>query len=780
MRIGLFSSQFNFRSAQAEAFGEEDEQLEEIDFADIGELQAKVDAAATKSNPTGLQAVTKTESASFFEDTTPAPVGTISSADRIQVNALDGALGAAAVDEDEEIIVYVAPHPRTGKSTSQAVSSPIAHLPTPGPKDVEIVPAASSTSTPTTSVCEAPTVKASSSQKPFSLELGTLYPERSSSLRQVAPPSPDAVELPAPPAFDSVSFSFDKATPATKKPARRLHPANTPRALLKRSRQPRRRSLRGSGFGFGSFGPAHEEAMLREVDPRRDERRRGDSDLEWGTADEDEGEDGEDALSADMGGMELDEDINLAAMKSFVHSMSAEGSRHVTMNDVADVARMKEEDEEEDRRGPESASGESGDEEDNENAGDKHAPRNFVEDEEPGPEESDDDDYDDEEIEAAMNAEEGLLIAEPGEVVEGEAGDEDEDDDEDEENKEDDEDEDDSEDKEDEDEVTPTRSFQARLERMRASRRKGKGKGKATEDSSDEAMSIQVIWEDGEEEWLGIDDILARNAHILGTGNRKARKYMFKAIQNGDFADTPFDTTQPAKRRKDKGDDLPPELREQWENDRQKKAENKKKRALERMKLAADPLAAHQGGKKGRKAMLAAARTAEDLPNRIVDFITLEQQIRQFLADIDGGDTMALPACDKQTRKHIHDLAGAFDLKSQSKGKGDARYTTLIKTSKSGLDIREGKVYAIMKKATNGTWDAPRNGNWRGKANLAKHREGEEVGKGAAKIDGSNVGFKMLAAMGWSDGDRIGLSGGLDAPLTAIMKKTKLGLGATM
>lgn len=38
----------------------------------------------------------------------------------------------------------------------------------------------------------------------------------------------------------------------------------------------------------------------------------------------------------------------------------------------------------------------------------------------------------------------------------------------------------------------------------------------------------------------------------------------------------------------------------------------------------------------------------------------------------------------------------------------------------------------------------------------------------------------MLAAMGWSEGDRIGLSGGLDVPLVAVMKKTKLGLGATV
>jgi hypothetical protein len=37
----------------------------------------------------------------------------------------------------------------------------------------------------------------------------------------------------------------------------------------------------------------------------------------------------------------------------------------------------------------------------------------------------------------------------------------------------------------------------------------------------------------------------------------------------------------------------------------------------------------------------------------------------------------------------------------------------------------------------------------------------------------------MLASMGWSEGERIGLTGGLDAPLTAVIKHTKLGLGAT-
>lgn len=173
-----------------------------------------------------------------------------------------------------------------------------------------------------------------------------------------------------------------------------------------------------------------------------------------------------------------------------------------------------------------------------------------------------------------------------------------------------------------------------------------------------------------------------------------------------------------------------PELSDQWEKDRQKKAENKKKRALERMILAADPLAQHKGGKKGHKAMLTAARAADDLPNRIVDLATLEQQIRRFMADIGGTNTMVLPPADKETRKRVHELATAFNLKSQSKGKGDSRYTTLIKTSKSGIKINEGKIRHIMRQATNGQWEGPSRGGGRGgKDNLAKHREGEEVGK---------------------------------------------------
>ena len=132
--------------------------------------------------------------------------------------------------------------------------------------------------------------------------------------------------------------------------------------------------------------------------------------------------------------------------------------------------------------------------------------------------------------------------------------------------------------------------------------------------------------------------------------------------------------------------------------------------------------------------MLAAARLEShiEVENRVVDFVSLEAQIRRFLFDIGGKDTMVLPPCDKATRKRIHELADAFNLKSQSKGKGMGRYTTLIKTSKSGLGINERKVKHILRANKDSPWDAPDGGRGKGKArihSLAKHREGEEVGK---------------------------------------------------
>lgn len=195
--------------------------------------------------------------------------------------------------------------------------------------------------------------------------------------------------------------------------------------------------------------------------------------------------------------------------------------------------------------------------------------------------------------------------------------------------------------------------------------------------------------------------------------------------------------TYTTERGKNKRNDLPEELQAVWDRDRAKKAENKRLRALARMEAAADPLVRKKGGKKGRKAMLAAARidpTITPLPNRVVDLPTLVQQIRRFVGDIGGPQTMALPPAEKETRKSMHELAIAFGLKSQSKGKGEGRYTTLAKTTRSGIRVDEAKVAKILRRGGGGGGASfvryGDGGKGRGGgAPVPRHKDGDEVGK---------------------------------------------------
>jgi len=195
-------------------------------------------------------------------------------------------------------------------------------------------------------------------------------------------------------------------------------------------------------------------------------------------------------------------------------------------------------------------------------------------------------------------------------------------------------------------------------------------------------------------------------------------------------------TNRFAERKKDRYRDLPLDLRVQWEKDRLKKADYKNAREFERLARAADPLSRKKGGKKGRKAMLAAASsdpTIVVLPNRVIDLTTLVQQIRRFTADIGGPSSMALPPTNKATRKDIHEIALAFGLKSQSKGKESVRYTTLYKTSMSGIRVDEAKVAKIMRRSGGPSWKGESFGSegWKRKSagTMLRQREGDEVGK---------------------------------------------------
>jgi hypothetical protein len=188
-------------------------------------------------------------------------------------------------------------------------------------------------------------------------------------------------------------------------------------------------------------------------------------------------------------------------------------------------------------------------------------------------------------------------------------------------------------------------------------------------------------------------------------------------------------------RKKDKPAHLPAELQAQWEKDRQKKATKKKERELERLIAAADPFGPHKGGKKGRKAMRAAAGldpTINVLPNRIMDMSTLVQKIETFLSDIGGPKSMSLPPMEKSTRKNVHELALAFNLKSISKGKNNDRYTTLTKTTRSiSANVDYRKVQRLVRRS-GGRFDIPLGAAAYHKDSGKKgvrHREGDEVGK---------------------------------------------------
>jgi hypothetical protein len=181
------------------------------------------------------------------------------------------------------------------------------------------------------------------------------------------------------------------------------------------------------------------------------------------------------------------------------------------------------------------------------------------------------------------------------------------------------------------------------------------------------------------------------------------------------------------ERKKDKA--IPPHLQDQWAKDRAKKAEYKRARAQARLEAAADPLSMKKGGKKGRKAMLAAARldpSIISIPNRIFDMASLVDQIRRFLHNLGGPHTMALPPMEKEDRKIVHELAVAFNLKSQSKGKGHGRYTTLTKTTRSGVGVNEKKVEKIVRSGR-GEWSGKDKG--KNRFMTPKHKEGDEVGK---------------------------------------------------
>ncbi|WVF70475.1 hypothetical protein IAT40_005265 [Kwoniella sp. CBS 6097] len=307
--------------------------------------------------------------------------------------------------------------------------------------------------------------------------------------------------------------------------------------------------------------------------------------------------------------------------------------------------------------------------------------------------------------------------------------------------------------------------------------------------------------------------------------DRKSRSKVFKAIEDGDFGDD-WGLEPCKKSKKDKH--IPPQLQAQWEKDRKAKAEKKLQRELERLIAEIDPdrsgysrkgkaKAKGKGKAKAHQAAVAhlipasagqvadlfdvssddeedisgmpifrkGGRLPSGLPLEIVD-----HKIQMFLED-KGKNSLALPPMDKEGRKKVHMLAEAYGLKSKSRGSGKTRFPVLIKTKRSGRLIDERKIERLLSASSQsgggfykalyskGAGGGGKGVKGRPSAGPSiRHKEGDMVGHGAERIGMDNIGHKLLSKMGWAEGDKIGLGSGLEAPIVAIVKNTKSGLGA--
>nr|XP_019000524.1 uncharacterized protein I203_06941 [Kwoniella mangroviensis CBS 8507]OCF63985.1 hypothetical protein I203_06941 [Kwoniella mangroviensis CBS 8507] len=312
--------------------------------------------------------------------------------------------------------------------------------------------------------------------------------------------------------------------------------------------------------------------------------------------------------------------------------------------------------------------------------------------------------------------------------------------------------------------------------------------GMMDDDSEDE--DVEALF-NGSNQWDKDTDwfINAMEDALDGTDvnmkDRKSRNSLFKSIENGDFGDT-WGLTPAKKSKKNKF--VPPELQAQWEKDRLVKAEKKQQRELERLIAEIEPALAGYSRKgkakakgKGKAHQAAGGRIPTSMPLEMVD-----ERIQIFLDDR-GKTTLQLPPMGKDDRKKVHMLADCYNLGSKSRGSGKTRFTVLMKNKRSGTLVDEIKIERLLsasQKVGDSFYKAlyTRGGKAKVKGQSSvpsvRHKEGDMVGHGADKIGEDNIGHRLLSKMGWAEGDRIGRGAGLEAPIVAIVKNTKTGLGA--
>jgi hypothetical protein len=382
----------------------------------------------------------------------------------------------SAPSEDEEIIVYVAPHPKVhSQSSSQTRRDEHTSLTGSIPQPHGAF-AFQPYNSPLTLSLASMSIDQHTAEVQQADEMSISPPSTAATPDPpiAEPASRTLTTLPPIPTLSSLKFNFsNKAADSLSSSGRKLPDIVSSRVAKKQKawekkkvRRERKKIKKGrhSQGSFAAYGALLSDARLYDdddvlvngvgKDSRWEDRRRGDSDIDWGTEESgDEKNDEEDLFIGRMSGkakgkqkaradsaeaedietahgMDVDLEMDVGAMRQFVSGLVGTNADHfTTMDDVEDERKIRDEDEE--------------------GLG--------------GAEGSSDEDDEDEDIEAILDLEEKLLI--------GEEGDDD-----------DDLDSNDEESDEDELDISPKTGFQARLERLRARARAKRPAGDAPDE----------------------------------------------------------------------------------------------------------------------------------------------------------------------------------------------------------------------------------------------------------------------------------------------------------
>ncbi|KAI9457521.1 hypothetical protein F5148DRAFT_346735 [Russula earlei] len=284
------------------------EELLEIDFTDLGRVMSEVEALEAVASPTKKAIESsvnninnqrlRTIGVGVYTNARPSPEGDSSSpVGHIPETRILG----EDMDEDDEIIVYVAPHPRNGKLASNLNQSPESF--------------------------EAIIHHSLADRGPATMRIQH---------RTYTPPQ--HTESPAEPISERILATSPSLTSTGFGGVSSLAPFGSSK-FIRNSLYPHHDSRRRSQqhATFGSFGAIQAEVVLQEVDLRKDEQRRGDPDVHWGGSTSEE--------SVEGSGMLEDQDIDVYAMQAFVNGMTAAGIAHVSVDDLNDKTKIRAEDE---------------------------------------------------------------------------------------------------------------------------------------------------------------------------------------------------------------------------------------------------------------------------------------------------------------------------------------------------------------------------------------------------------------------------------------------------